>query len=95
MSRNSAITRFSTYTIDAFLDPLLLQEFFHLEFLLRLGTTLNPKFYAVKGGVNTPLSFGRGARSQKTPLLAEPVFPRGAKAWKSYFRSGRSRGWVY
>jgi len=39
-------------------DYLELREVFHLEFLRRLSGTLDPKSYAVKGGVNMRLFFG-------------------------------------
>jgi hypothetical protein len=39
------------------IDPLSLREAFHLEFLRRLGAMLDPKSYAVKGGVNIRLFY--------------------------------------
>lgn len=54
--------------IDGFLDPLSLREVFHLEFLRRLGATLDPKSYAVKGGVNMRLFFGSARYSEDIDL---------------------------
>jgi hypothetical protein len=49
---------------NATLDPFSLREVFHLEFLRRLGGTLDPKSYAVKGGVNMRLFFGSARYSE-------------------------------
>ncbi|MCJ7586987.1 MAG: nucleotidyl transferase AbiEii/AbiGii toxin family protein [Candidatus Aminicenantes bacterium] len=57
------------------LDPLALREVFHLEFLRRLGGRLDPKSYAVKGGVNLRLFFGSVRYSEDLDLdvAAVPV----------------------
>ena len=44
--------------LKSVLNPLEYREVFHLEFLRRLGGKLDPKAYALKGGVNLRLFFG-------------------------------------
>jgi predicted nucleotidyltransferase component of viral defense system len=57
------------------LDPIALREVFHLEFLRRLGGKLDPKSYAVKGGVNLRFFFGSPRYSEDMDLdvAAVPV----------------------
>ena len=49
-------------------DTLSLREAFHLEFLRRLGATLDPKSYALKGGVNMRLFYGSVRYSEDMDL---------------------------
>ena len=54
--------------IQSILSPLTLREVFHLEFLRRLGASLAPTSYALKGGVNMRLFFGSPRFSEDMDL---------------------------